>query len=504
MTTQTDSNAYERGLELAEAGKYEAALGCIQEHLRQRPRDVQALNDAGAVLHCLGRSDEAVGHLARAHALDPDAGEIIWNLVEAYLAVGKVAEAAPLVEPMERMGILSIEVLNRIATMLLDQGRKGQAIEVLLRSRRLWPEQEVLNPMLEVIRRKRPKIALFRTGAAVDGALAETWTFLQDRFQTEFYTGQNPDDLTRLLQWCDIAWLDGGGPIAVEVTQRPRLGKMIVSLRCSDIRDDWVKLVRWEHVDILAQIGSFAVEETLLKWVPDIRARTRLVVVPNGINVERYDFQPHSCGKNLACIGRLTMEANPAFLLQCMQKLHYLDADYRLFFSGDFESPMLEQYTRHMIETLGLTDIVSFESYPSDLNAWLADKHFVVSSGIGEDQIEPLLVGMACGLKPIVHNFAGADRLFPSRYLFNIAEEFCDCALGHEYDPAAYRRFVEERYPICEQQRQISSILSQLEVEIDAQSPDAVGVADFRAPRQSRADTFDPVNTANLEGPPHT
>ena len=35
---------------------------------------------------------------------------------------------------MERMGTLRIDVLNRTATLLLDQGNKGQAIEVLLRS----------------------------------------------------------------------------------------------------------------------------------------------------------------------------------------------------------------------------------------------------------------------------------------------------------------------------------------------------------------------------------
>ncbi|MDI6448126.1 glycosyltransferase [Anaerobaca lacustris] len=504
MTTQTGANAYQRGLELADAGKYEAALGCIQEHLRRTPLDAQALNDAGAILHCLRRSDEAIGHLVKAHALQADSGEIVWNLVEAYLAAGMAAEAASLIETMERMKILSIEVLNRIATMLLDQDRKGLAVEVLLHSRRLWPEQEVLNPILEVIRNKRPKIALFRVGDSLDGALAEAWAFLQERFQTEFCTDQGPDELTRLMQWCDIAWFDGGGSIAVEASQRPRSGKTIVSLRRSDVRDDWVRLVRWEHVDILVLIGSPAVEEALLKWIPDIRNRTRVVVVPNGINVERFAFQPRARGKNLACIGRLSMEANPAFLLQCMQKLRYLDAGYRLFFSGDFESPMLEQYTRHMVQTLGLTDAVSFEPYPSDLNAWLGDKHFIVSCSIGEGQIESLLTGMACGLKPIAHNFAGAERLFPSTYLFNIAEEFCECALGREYDPAAYRRFVEERYPIHEQLRQIGGILNQLEAEIDAQCPvagsdrSAVGIAGIPAPQGNRLRAGGPVNAAGL------
>jgi len=152
-----------------------------------------------------------------------------------------------------------------------------------------------------------------------------------------------------------------------------------------------------------------------------------------------------------------------------MQKLQYIDSDYRLFFSGRFESPVLEQYVRHMVQTLGLTDVVSFEPYPSDLNAWLSDKHFVVSCGIGEGQVEAVLAGMASGLKPILHNFPGAERLFPAEYLFNIAEEFCERVRGHEYEPAAYRCFVEDRYPINEQLGRVNGILTQLEIEIDQQ-----------------------------------
>lgn len=475
MTAQMGTNAYQRGLELAEVGKYEAALSCLQEHLRTTPHDAQALNDAGAILHCLGRSDDAVAHLTKAHKLQADSGEIVWNLVEAYVATGMASEAASLFETMERMEILNVDVLNRVATMLLDQGKKGQAVEVLLHSRSLWPEQEVLNPILDVIRSKRPKVALLRCGDASDGALAQAWAFVGERFQTEFYADRTPDEPARLMQWCDIAWFDGGGAMVAEATERPGPPKTIVSLRSSDVRDDWVRLVRWENVDILVQIGSSAVEEALVKWVPDIRNRTRLVVVSNGIDTDRCAFQQRVRGKNLACMGRLSMEANPAFLLQCMQKLHYIDPGYRLFFSGDFENPMLEQYTRHMVQALGLTEAVSFEPYPSDLNAWLSDKHFIVSSGMGEGQIEAILTGMACGLKPAVHNFAGAERLFPADYLFNIAEEFCERTLDHDYDPAGYRRFVEHRYPIREQLRQVSSILNQLEMEIDSQSCSGAG-----------------------------
>jgi glycosyltransferase involved in cell wall biosynthesis len=251
--------------------------------------------------------------------------------------------------------------------------------------------------------------------------------------------------------------------------------KIIISVRRSDVQDRWAKAVPWENVDLLAQIGSCAVEEALLSQVPDLRRRTRLVVVPNGVNLRRYPLRRRDRGKHLACLGCLTMEANPGFLVQCMQKLHYLEAGYRLFFSGRFENSTLEQYVRHMVRTLDLTSVISFEPDPGDLNGWLSDKHFIVAAGIGENQVEALLAGMACGLKPVVHNFPGADKLLPPQYLFNIAEQFCEQVLSHDYQPAQYRRLVEERYPVEQQLKRVEVILAQLETEIELQAVAALG-----------------------------
>ena len=467
MTTQTGSSYYRRGLELAEAGKYQEGLNCIREHLRAAPHDAQALNDAGAILHCLGRTQDAVSHLVKARNIRADSSEIVWNLVETYLAGGQAAQAAALFDDMERMGILSVDVLNRTATMLLDQGRKGPAVDVLLRSYRLWPEQEVLRPMLDVIRSKRPNVAFFRNGEGADGALADICEFVQQRFRTEFYEGRRPEGIQELMQWSDIAWFDGGGEMAVEASRTGGPTRTIVSLRRTDVRDRWPKDVRWENVDILVQIGSSAVEEALIQQVPDIRNRTRLVAVPNGVNLSRHVFRRRERGKHLVCVGCLTMEANPAFLLQCMQKLHYIDAGYRLFFSGTFESPVVEQYVQHMVQTLQLASVVSFEPYPADLNGWLSDKHFIVAGGIGESQVEAVLAGMACGLKPIIHNFPGAEDLLPARHLFNIAEQFCEQVVSQDYEPEQYHRFVEEHYPMEDHLQRVNGILMQLETEVE-------------------------------------
>jgi hypothetical protein len=502
MTAHTDSNSYQRGLKLAEAGKHVEAFNCIREHLRDAPNDAEALNDAGAILHCLGRFDDAIGYLTRARNLQAGSGEIVWNLVEAYLAAGLPTEAASLFDAMQQMGILNVDVLNRTATQLLDQDKRGEAVETLLRSYHLWPEQGVLKSMVDIICAKRPKIACFRTRCGPGDSLSDVWTFVQERFQTEFFDALGSQEVASRMPQDGIIWLDGGGPQIVAACEGRSSGKTIVSLSRSDIHGDWVRQVRWENVDILVQIGGVAVEEALAEQVPDIRNRTRLVVVPHAVNLDRYVLRQRPLGKNLACMGRLSMEANPSFLVQCMQKLHYMDSRYRLFFAGTFENPILEQYVRHMVKTLALSDVVFLEPYPDDVNAWLSDKHFIVSAGMGDAQVETVLAGMATGLKPVVHNSPAAARVLPEECLFDISEAFCRRVLGADYEPARYRRFVEERYPMQAQLRQINGVLAQLETEIEPDSPARGGDRPVHIPVMAMRQGVEPMAPA-LAGMTH-
>ena len=63
-------NHYERGLELAQAGRYDQAFQCMQKHLHKTGDCANVLNDTGAILHCLGRSDEAIKYGKLATTVD--------------------------------------------------------------------------------------------------------------------------------------------------------------------------------------------------------------------------------------------------------------------------------------------------------------------------------------------------------------------------------------------------------------------------------------------------
>jgi glycosyltransferase involved in cell wall biosynthesis len=152
-----------------------------------------------------------------------------------------------------------------------------------------------------------------------------------------------------------------------------------------------------------------------------------------------------------------------------MQKLHYIDPEYRLFFGGICQDQVLEQYMHHMVRALGLDGVVFLNGWQEDISSWLADKHYIVSTSMIESQGMGVLEGMACGLKPVIHNFPGADQIFPPEFLFNISEEFCQKILSDSYKPEKYRKFVENNYSQKNQLSKTNNIFKDLEAEVDSQ-----------------------------------
>jgi glycosyltransferase involved in cell wall biosynthesis len=60
-----------------------------------------------------------------------------------------------------------------------------------------------------------------------------------------------------------------------------------------------------------------------------------------------------------------------------------------------------------MIKQLSLQENVIYEGIISDVNSWLDEKHYLLSTSIIESQGMGIIEGMAKGLKPVIHNFFG-------------------------------------------------------------------------------------------------
>lgn len=473
------------GLKLAEEGRHEEALQCIREHLRRYPKDHQALNDAGVILFCSGVNEEAIDHLEKAKACCPasEAGEILWNLCEVYLAAGYPGMAMTLFDAMERQELLNADLLNRGAQAFLQQDMYGHAIELLIRSLEMAPSQEILEPMIAVIRSRRPKVGVF--AAAKNAETQRLFEFVGQRFVATLHTGAGLEEMRSLLGQCDIAFFDGCCDTLVDVSYRPAACKLIVRLSDADVYSEGLGNLCWQSIDAVVLSDNPVIRERLFERFGDLDKQVHVATAGMGVDTKRFGFAEKGRGKRIACLDVLTSRNNPMLLLQCMQKLHYIDADYRLYFAGGFADGATEDYVRYMVEAMELSNVVFFDGGVRSEAGWLRDKHYVVTAAMTADGMEGVLKGMSCGLKPVVHNFPGAGRMFDEAFVFNIAEDFCGQVLSAEYEPRRYRRIVETRYSEAVGLRGIKDVLFRLEKLVvkddSAAEPAAVAAAEARA-----------------------
>ena len=462
------SKAHEDGLALIQQRRYEEASECFRQCVESEPDNGPAWNDMGAALFCLGGVKQAVGCLERARDLLGPSAKLYWNLAQGYLADGRPGEAAALFEDMKRLGVLNADIVGRCADSFIRCDNRPNATEVVLDSMRLLPDSEDLRVRLESIRAGRAKVAFFcgRDGATF---LKDILAFTEQRFQICLFDGTTYEQMYKLMKWSDISWFEWCTDMAVEASKLPKVCKNIVRLHRYEAYLDYPKAINWDNIDMLITVGNRCINEVLFGKVPDIAGRTNMVEIANGVNLAKFEFIERRSGRHIAFVGDLRLVKNPMFAIQCMQRLHKIDAEYKLFFAGRMpdEDGFVEQYLKHMVDLLGLSDVVFFDGWQEDMNSWLADKQHIVSTSVIESQGMGVLEGMACGLKPVIHNFPGAEQIFAPEFLFNTAEDFCERVLSDEYEPRRYRSFVEQRYSLQSQLERINEILIGFESKLD-------------------------------------
>lgn len=476
--------SYRRAQQLADAGRHEEALAALGEYLRQAPDDGQALNDAGALLYSAGRFDEAIDHLRRAierltgapimagrgarrdsggPGPDGSRGQAVWNLAEVLLAAGRPAEVLPLMDDLERVNLLTADLANRAATAMLDHGDAAGAIEALIRSYRLAPDQERLLPLYARVRQQRPKVA-FICPSRDTKFLRDLHALTSARFETRLFEGGSEEELLEALRGCDIAWVEWCTEAAMKVSKLPKVCRTVVRLHRYEAFVGWPKYVCWENIDALITVGNSRVMDHLRRTVPDLEARTRVIPIPNGVDLDRFAFRSRPRGKNLAYVGHLNLHKNPMLVVHAFQKLHAIDPEFRLFFAGNFQDDgVLEAYLNDLVQEMGLADVVAFQGWQRDVAAWLEDKHYLVTGSVVEGHPVGVLEGMARGLKPVIHMFPGCRDFFPEEYLWRTLDEFCRRILADPYEPQAYRDYVRERFSLRAQWARVNDLFLEFE-----------------------------------------
>jgi len=189
-------------------------------------------------------------------------------------------------------------------------------------------------------------------------------------------------------------------------------------------------------------------------------------VICNGVDLDRFaPPKDKQRSRKIASVGYINYKKNPSLLLYCFKKIYEYDPSYSLYIAGTHQDARIALYFENFLKRHPLP--IHFDGWVDDMPAWYADKGYVISTSLFESFHYSIAEGMASGLLPLVHDWYGADYLYPQEYLFSDPD---DCLrLLRELETRDYvmaldmtRRFIEKHYSSREKTREIADLLDEV------------------------------------------
>ncbi|MBX3043622.1 MAG: glycosyltransferase [Candidatus Kapabacteria bacterium] len=266
-----------------------------------------------------------------------------------------------------------------------------------------------------------------------------------------FYNPSIPPELIfNELQNNDIAWFEwGNGPIEL-ASNMPKTCKVILRIHRYEIYSNSVNLINFNNIDKVIFINDNVRDDfyKLHKHIDLDLSKTE--VIYNAIDLKKYSLPEIKIKNfNIAFISRFHYVKNPALILQILSKLVKIDKRYKLFWIGSKQDKVIEQFIEYSVERLGLKDHLIYDGFVENVNDWLKDKSYILSTSFIEGLPLNILQAMAMGCKPIIHDYYKMpEKIFGSEYIFKTVDEAVELITIDIFEPHKYRELVQNKFNI--------------------------------------------------------
>ena len=414
-------------------GKIEEAERCFLKIVRYNSKNAEAYNNLGIIALQRQNIEQAFTYFTRALEVDPSYKYAVLNYSE----------------------ILRIQDRLHIAIPILEKGIEKH------------PNDRELSQLLHEARlaqRPRTKIAVLCL-PGLQSFLGDIVDYLKTKYDVRTCYSNNNQEIESAVQWADIVWLEWANELTMALTNHPTLldGKRIICrLHSYEALAGYAGKINWERIDDLIFVAEH-IKRIVLQQVPNLLSRVKNVhVLPNAVNLDKFPFKEREPGYNLAYVGHINYKKGPMLLLHAFRELVQVDNRYHLFIAGDFQDARYKLYFNQMIREMDLASNIQLDGRVNDVPSWLEDKQYIVCTSVLEGHPVGLMEAMACGLKPIIHNYVGARGSYPDKYLWNTIPEFVAMVTEDDYNSQGYRSFIEDKYSLNSQLNNIEGIIESI------------------------------------------
>lgn len=427
---------------LINGGRLKEAWDSVQAYEKAIPGDPDLYSIKSVLLIMEGRFAEAKELLAEGLEKKPDCPDLLFNLGYINEQQGEYQDAYD----------LYMDAKDNLA------GDKKDIEEALGR---------ISLKCGQLVRRKK---VVFFVKPGLDSFLNEIIQGLSSEFMTRKIVVTNSSQIDAGMRWADICWFEWCDELAVygSNSELVKSKKMICRLHSYEAFTEYIHKINWEAFD-----GVIFVAEHIRKYVLGqvgnlCKEKTR--VIPNGIDLKKYEYKKRTPGFNIAYVGYLNYKKGPMLLLHTFKAIFDKDPRYKLHIAGKYQDTRYLLYYNQMVRELGLEKNIFFDGWQNDISNWLEDKHYIISTSVLEGNPLGVMEAMARGIKPVVHNFVGSKDQFRP-YVWNSIDEAVDMIVSDDYNSIEYRNYIEERFSL---ERQLESVGILIENLLDEEKSELV------------------------------
>ncbi len=396
------------GVELA-AGDRDAAKTHYRQLLTLSPKLYDGYFNLALILHEEGKSEDAVQILRRADSFATDPVSHWNDCGLLYRAADMNSEALYCYQQVLRLDAenqIALSALNELENALTSKSDSESASSLFA----FTPQY----PLTTIAGSEMPsgkKILVVARHQMFAKPLVES---LQASNELLLLNGDSPERIAAGLEWADVAWFDWTDDLLAFATHQKKSCPIIARCHSYEVFTEMPSQVDWSKVATVVFVNH-SVRELFQQAV---KTPVRTEVIANGLNLEAFRSQPHrKQTKKIASVGYINYKKNPALLLHCFKAIHEYDPSYTLHIAGEHQDPRIALYMTHFLQKHPLP--VFFDGWIADMPAWYADKNFVISTSLFESFHFSIAEGMSMGLLPLVHDWYGANNLYPEKLLFS-------------------------------------------------------------------------------------
>ncbi|AVQ44394.1 glycosyltransferase [Clostridium botulinum] len=400
----------------------------IDDYIEKIPNDIEIYSMKSIILIIKGKLEEAEIILKAGLELDYDNFDLNYNLAYVYEQDGYISKASA--------------CYNTAKDNCKDNNLRDQIENIL-------NKYHIKEPAKKII---------FFVKQGMDSFIDDIIEGLSQDYITIKSIVTDFKQIDKGMKWADICWFEWCDELIIygSKLELAKEKNIICRLHSYEAFEEYPSKVNWNIVDkvifISENIKNLVVENFQLD-------NKKIVIIPNGIDINKYNFKERKEGFNIAYVGYINYKKGPMLLLQTFKAICDKNPKYKLFIAGKFQDIRDILYFKQMIKEFGIEKNVFFEGWQDNLDTWLENKNYIICTSVLESQNISVMQAMSKGIKPIIHNFVGARSIYDDKYIWNTIDEAIKILSSNKYNSKEYRNFIESKYSLDRQIKKVKETI---------------------------------------------